>query len=253
MAGLDDSYSAEFRDPRPVPLKSGKQYHYLLHDEGGDAKCGTKLGIWCGDIIDAKKFDVWVNPENTDMEMAHFHTASVSGIIRFLGASFSRRFGDSDDKIYRALLDEISNKWGVRRPVPAGSAYLTESGQLKRTHNVKAIAHVACVEPRDSSRPGSGIVPVKDLSACVKSVLSQIEAANKKKRQLRTVLFPIMATGMGGGGVRAHSEIIVNAAAEYIRHNPASTIEEVYFLAFKAGDDEHLAAAIENIDGVRKL
>jgi len=54
---------------------------YELQDAKGKLVC-----IISGDIRNVTGIDVWVNSENTEMQMARFFDRSVSSVIRYLGA-----------------------------------------------------------------------------------------------------------------------------------------------------------------------
>jgi hypothetical protein len=47
---------------------------------------GKAIGLVTGDIQDVKTVDIWVNSENTNMQMARCYDGSISGVIRFLGS-----------------------------------------------------------------------------------------------------------------------------------------------------------------------
>jgi len=228
---------------KPVPLRTGlrKLWRHRARDKA------TCLGIVSGDISQIRDIDVWVNPENTYMEMARIYDRSISSIIRYLGASWSRNGTDSDDYIFRQLMEEVSARWGVHRPVPDGSVFLTRPGRLNRTHNVRAVAHVACVRPQNTGLPGCGYVPVDDLAVCVRNVLGTIENKNRGRAKYKSLLMPLMGSGTGAGDVRMTSEMLINAAADHIEHNPDARLKTVYFLAYNSNDWENIAGALENL------
>lgn len=209
----------------------------------------VEIGIQPGDILKIKGVDVWVNPENTDMEMARFHDPTVSGTIRYLGASWRRGYGDSDDKVFRSLLEEVSRKWGVERPVPDGAVFLSDSGRLKKTNGVRKIAHVACLEPADPSVPGRGYELVDDVKACVTGVLKAIDAANRGRARLTSVLFPLFGAGANDSDARLTARIMVNAAADYARSGRAS-LKRILFLAYTAKDESNFREALDQADGL---
>lgn len=209
-----------------------------------------RVGIWRGNITDVRGVDAWVNPENTFMEMARSYDVSISAIIRYLGAEWYRNNSDSDDFVFRSLLDAVSRKDGVERPVPPGSVYITGSGRLRKKHKVKVIAHVACVEPRDVSTPGSGYKPVGDIGACVTSVLSEL--SKPQHRDIASVLVPLFGTGTAGGDLHATTEILARSAVDFLRTARPSRLKTVYFLAYTNKDLDSSVSALENLEGLER-
>ena len=50
------------------------------------ADSGKLICLTTGDIQNVKGVDIWVNSENTNMQMARFYDWAVSSVIRYLGA-----------------------------------------------------------------------------------------------------------------------------------------------------------------------
>lgn len=44
-----------------------------------------RIAIITGDLRNVRGMDVWVNAENTNMQMARFYDRSMSGIVRYYG------------------------------------------------------------------------------------------------------------------------------------------------------------------------
>lgn len=246
FASNNEELAADFVTQKPRELDVGPPALARLAQGGGR---GVEFGIQPGDISRIAGVDVWVNPENTDMEMARFHDPTISGTIRYLGASWRRGYGDSDDKVFRSLLEEVSRKWGVERPVPDGAVFLADSGRLKRTNGVRKIAHVACMEPADSSVPGRGYELVDDVRACVINVLAAIDAANHRGAKLSSVLFPLFGAGANEADPRATARIMVNAAADYAKRRQGA-LQRILFLAFNARDEKFFSEALDLTDGL---
>lgn len=238
-----DATSASFVDQAPRPHKSGQEWRWRFKEP---RVAGIDIGIWGGDIIEAKDFDAWVNPENTDMEMAHYYHDSISGIIRHMGSNWSRSFGDSDDFVFRKLLESVARSWGVHRPVPSASVFSTPAGKLSRTNRVKMIYHVACAIPRDAARPGCGVKPSGDLDECMRNVIRAIGKTNRRRPVIRSVLVPLMSAGTGRGEIRSVSEILVNAACDEIVEKGAVGLERLMFLAHSPREDEMIAGALDS-------
>lgn len=246
ISGEDDALVTGFVTQRPRELDGGPPALRRLLQAGGRS---VEIGIQPGDIAKVSGVDVWVNPENTDMEMARFHDPTISGTIRYLGASWRRGYGDSDDKVFRSLLEEVSRKWGVDRPVRDGLVFLADSGRLRKTNEVRKIAHVACMEPADSSVPGRGYELVDDVRACVINVLEAIDAANRGGAKLTSVLFPLFGAGGNDADPRATARIMVNAAADYAKRRQGA-LQRILFLAFNARDEKFFSEALDLTDGL---
>jgi len=65
------------------PISDFHEHRFAMLDAPGRI-----LGIATGNLADVRKgiADVWVNPENTNMEMARAYDPSISGMIRYYGA-----------------------------------------------------------------------------------------------------------------------------------------------------------------------
>lgn len=176
------------------------------------------IGIVTGDLFRVRCAEVWVNSENTTMRMAGVDEFSVSAVIRYQGA---RRDG-SGQMIDDPIADELSQALAGRRQVPAGTAIVTGAGELWR-NGVRYIAHVAAVD----GAPGEGFRQVRELGRCVTNVLTEVEPLH-----VRTILFPLLGTGQGGGEVRRTAQTLVDATLNYFAAVPATGIAAVFLLAY---------------------
>lgn len=183
---------------------------------------GKKVCLITGDIQNIRGIDVWVNSENTNMQMARYHDRSISSIIRYLGARKSKTKQVIEDTIARELLDLM----GDDSSVPPTTVLVTGAGELERTHQVKKIFHVASV----IGQVGKGYTAVSDLGMCVCNALSEADEPELKDSGLRSILFPLMGTGSGTGNLEEKSEELICAAINYLEATPHSTFEAVYFL-----------------------
>ena len=198
---------------------------------------GKQIGFLTGDIADVKNLaQVWVNSENTDMMMDRFFDRSVSATIRFLGAEkFPTTKRVKDDPIADSLAVHMRNRKFVR---PA-TVIDTTSGELRASHGVERIFHVATVEGvhGDGQR-----TDISTLEACVDEVLL---AVSKAKAGYRSVMFPMLGTGKGGFTVRSVAPIIVGRALSFLEANPGSPIQRVLILGYTMWDGDVLAEEIE--------
>ena len=101
---------------------------------------GKQLGIITGDIQNIKEADVWVNSENTNMQMARPFERSISAVIRYMGAKKNRAGRITEDTVSRELFDATGGT-GVDPAVVID----TTAGELTASNNVKKIFHAAAV------------------------------------------------------------------------------------------------------------
>jgi O-acetyl-ADP-ribose deacetylase (regulator of RNase III) len=199
------------------------------------------LGLVTGDMKRLHGIaDIWVNSENTHMQMARYHDKSVSGLIRYLGAKKDKAQQVQDDLIGKALEKELG--WGgAIRTVPPGYVVATGSGQLARTpYRVKRIFHAAAVR----GIPGGGYQPVPNIDECVWQALGRAKEENVqrsktsggKKRWLDSILFPVFGTGTAQGNFKKSAEQMIHAALNYFENNGSDLdLGVAYFLAYDRG------------------
>ena len=190
--------------------------------------------IYGGDIKSLKGVDVWVNSENTNMQMARFFDRSVSSVIRYLGAKKNHAEVVVDDTVAEALAATV----GESNEVPAGSVIVTTSGQLLETHRVKKIFHVAAV----TGVVGGGYGPVRNLADCVCNALDKADSARCRGDDLKSIVFPLLGAGTGGGDLASTVKVLLDAAIDYLSHNPESAIDRVGFAAW----------SVEEVDACRR-
>lgn len=219
---------------RPRPLETTETYLYRIVGTGTPRR---SLAIVTGDIRRTRSAEVWVNPENTDMRMSRTEDHSISGLIRYEGA----RRDEAGRVVADVIADDLNRRVADRRPVPAGTVVLTGPGDLARS-GVRQIAHVATVQ----GEPGGGFRQVREVGRCVANVL----AAVADKGGGRTVLFPLLGAGQGGGQVIPTVESMANAVVGYFTTVDDTSIETVYFLAYT---DAELLACRSVLDAMPQL
>jgi hypothetical protein len=90
-----------------------KRYPYKL--KSAPAKI---IGLITGDIRDVKGVDVWVNSENTNMQMARHFDRSISSVIRYCGAKTKHGIV-VEDTIAKELAEAVGeNTLSNRPPLP---------------------------------------------------------------------------------------------------------------------------------------
>lgn len=195
---------------------------------------GRSIGIVPGELEDVSFIDVWVNSENTQFEMARFGESAISSTIRYLGSTKSetRRGIFFRDEVNLDLQREKRRIDHGYTHVTQGQVILTPPrGLASPRYNVRCIAHVAAVK----SESGSGFAPVDNLGACVRNVIQTIARRNGrtlfKDARLRSVLFPLLATGQALQSPEVVVPPLVNAAIESLEQLGDNSLKEIYFLA----------------------
>jgi O-acetyl-ADP-ribose deacetylase (regulator of RNase III) len=214
-----------------VPLKDTKRYKASL------GASGKQIGIVTGDLMGIEDVDVWVSSENTNMQMARFYERSVSGAIRYFGAKRDQAGQVIDDTLAKALAAIVGNHTNV----PPATVIATSAGELTESNNVKRIFHAAAVQ----GQIGQGFVPIKNVDACIKNALKLADSKQEKDANLRSILFPLLGTGQGGGKLQETVNSLVAAAKSYLEGKPGSVIEEAYFLCLIEKDLEECRWAFE--------
>jgi len=205
-------------------LKRCVVYEYKLRQHPDKSIC-----LITGDIQGVKGIDIWVNSENTNMQMARFYDRSISSMIRYLGAKKSRTNKVTEDTIFNAL-DEIMEG---ETNVEAGTVIPTTSGQLEKTHGVKQLFHAAAVV----GEIGASYRPIDRLSSCVTNALKLVDSEFQGKGY-QSILFPLFGASTGKGDLRKNIQSLFEAALAYLADNPSSTINKVYFVTWSAEDLE---------------
>ena len=124
----------------------------MLRRKSARSSSGSSPATWC-------KFKAWMsgsNPENTRMEMARLHDNSISACIRYFGAKRSPTGHVERDTIAAELRKRI----GPDGMVEPGIVIPTSAGELRRSHGVKVILHVA----GQHGEPGRGYLPIRNYA-----------------------------------------------------------------------------------------
>jgi len=195
-----------------------------------------QLEIVPGTIRRVRNADIWVNSENTEMHMARHNEFSISGIIRYWGAVRD----DAGRIVSDVVADELDDRVRTVRPVAPGAAVVTGAGALTASHNVQRIIHVASVH----GEPGAGYRQIRNVGVCVTNALHHAERLADDLPN-RTVLFPLLGTGVAGADVAATASAMVTAAVDHLVQYPDTGLRRLCFLAYN--DREH--RALENAFG----
>ena len=226
----------------PQVIGETKQQLYKLRNVENKS-----TGIVTGNLSKVKFADIWVNSENSNMQMAGFYDRSVSGTIRYYGARKDAASNVVEDLIANALAETLHGSLSV---VP-GRVVWTSSGELAKTHKVRGILHAAAVQ----GQPGSGYRQIEDIGRCVTSALDYLDEKNETEQSpFQTIIFPLLGAGQGQAKREATARALLVAALDHLEAHPKCAITTVYFLAYtdaeRAAWDEVLRVCSERLTRV---
>jgi O-acetyl-ADP-ribose deacetylase (regulator of RNase III) len=237
---LKDAPKEDQEQRVPSVLRETQTYQYRLKGERG-----KRIALITGDIRKVEVADIWVNSENTNMQMSRFYERSISAIIRYLGAKKDNVGNVTEDVIANELVEAMGNNLVVQ---PA-TVLVTGAGELQRTHNVKKIFHVASVH----GEIGVGYKPIHNIEYCVTNSLQKADSEELKALGLKSILFPLMGAGAAKGNLKEIAENLLHAAISYMETTEDSTIEHVYFLTWTDVELDTCKAVLEESDKVKAL
>lgn len=206
------------------PIKKTNFYSYEIREAPGKL-----VGIVTGDIQNIKGIDVWVNSENTNMQMARHYDRSISGTIRYMGAKKDAAKRVVEDVI-AIELDAIVGNRGVDPAI----VIPTGAGELTKTNGVKKIFHAAAVR----GQVGRGYLPIPDIYECVRNALELADSPEMENEGLHSIVFPLMGTGTTKLSAQGIANQLIDTAVSYIEDNPDSRMDRIYFLAYNQQDFE---------------
>jgi len=201
---------------------------------------GKQLCLVTGDREQITIGDIWVNSENSEMQMDRYYGTSTSATIRYLGAKKHPVSGRVvEDTIGNALATEM----GTEKQVDPATVIPTNSGEL-RGNGVKWIFHVAAVvgEPREGYRP------IERIERCVTNALRRADSKEFRDQALSSILFPVFGTGPAGGDLKQHALRCFTAAIEYLESNSSSLMTRVCFYLWTDQDLEICREILESQD-----
>jgi O-acetyl-ADP-ribose deacetylase (regulator of RNase III) len=206
--------------------------HYRLKNcpEAGIGR--RRVGFVTGDRRDIDVGQIWVNSENTNMQMDSFYGKSTSATIRYLGAE-----KDGIGMVVRDTIgDELRSQLNGRLMVDPATVIHTKAGALEKTNNVRWIFHVAAV----IGQPLVGYRPIEQVEQCVKAALRLANRPEFMSDEIRSILFPIFGTGPGGSDVESTIRVCLEAAVEYLERsqNRPRGLCDIYFYVWGVGDLE---------------
>ena len=223
------------------------QYHFYSLN---GVKKGPRIALAVGDIRQVRDVDVWVNPENTDLEMARVFDTSISGTIRHLSANWSGDRKRNDDFMRRQVAQKLPPS-----PVPAGFVDLTApSGDLKRVNRAFAVAHVAAVKIDTQRGPGAGYEAVRgdQIRDCVRGVLRAMDTRNRApfQKPLKSVIIPLIGSYASPRRAEENVMHMVEALSEYFSDPGVETgIKAVALLGYTDEDERLIRKAFSKAQG----
>lgn len=191
------------------------------------------VGVITGALNNVEGVDVWVNSENTEMEMARAMESRVSGVIRYWGGQHH-----ADGRISRDLIQTyLKRKLGSRKTVTPGTVLDTPPGEL-HSNGVRTLLHVATV----AGVPGRGYHVVGNLGQCVLNCLERVTELNRGNARdpLRSILFPIFGTGEGGQSVEEVFPKYLDICIKYLKTAKDDALNKIFFLAFTERERDFL-------------
>jgi len=231
---LRDAPKEDQKQRVPSVLRETKTYPYSLKGEQD-----KRIALITGDIRKVKGIDIWVNSENTNMQMCRFYERSVSAIIRYLGAKKDIAGYVVED----VIADGLAEVMGDNLVVQPATALVTGAGELQRTHNVKKIFHVASVH----GEIGFGYRPINNIEYCVTNALEKADSKEFQSLGLKSILLPLMGTGRAKGNLKEIAEKLIHAAISYLETTENSTVECVYFLTWTTLSSIHAKQYWKNL------
>ncbi len=206
----------------------------------------TKLCIVWGDHANIDMVDIWVNPENTKLQMGRYHDNSISSYIRYWGATRDARGAVTDDCIAR----ELWRKVGKAYTVEPGTVVLTSSGGLRHTNNVKAVIHVAA----QYGEPGTGYRTIRGYGSSIATVLDVADAYNRSlkcrfgmRARADSILIPLFGTRGQQEDAQTVATNLIRTAKNYIEMWPEFSLKRIYFQAYTDQDDELCTTAFNQL------
>jgi O-acetyl-ADP-ribose deacetylase (regulator of RNase III) len=143
-------------------------------------------------------------------------------MIRYQGSQRDQSGQVVNDVIAARLRD---HKGSGEVSVEPGTVWVTDAGELCESNGVKRIFHAAAVR----GEVGKGYLVVRNVEECVTNCLRRLDEERKADPNLRTIVIPMMGTGVGSGDVTTIAPKLIRRAINYLVMHPSSGIEIVYF------------------------
>jgi O-acetyl-ADP-ribose deacetylase (regulator of RNase III) len=198
------------------------------------------VALVTGNIQGIRCAHIWVNSENTNMQMARYFDRSISGTIRYHGATRDK-YGDVVDDV---IFKELTNQMAGKNAVQPSTVLITGAGNLELSHHVKKIFHVAAVR----GQVGSGYQPIDNIESCVSNALDTTRSSEFSS--CKSILFPLLGTGTAKANLAEVAIRLLTASIGFLESTEDTSIETVYFLTWT---DRELAACRDVMDGLDRV
>ncbi len=208
---------------------------------------GVVFEVRTGDLSKWTGIDVWVNSENTNMQMARFYDRGLSAMIRFHGAEKD----ENGEIVSDTIAIDLAQRLRGRESVSPGTVFETTAGALRATHGVQRIFHAAMVQ----GVPGAGYRAVSEMvGRCAELCLRRMDAnVPEGGDPVRSIAIPMIGSGAGGDDVGTVARVLVQTAVGYLTREARSRIEHVVFMAWNRRDLEACLQAMEAVPGLARI
>lgn len=225
---------------KPTPVTVRQVFRYTIGGLNGKHIC-----IITGDLRNIHGIDIWVNSENTNMQMARYYEPFVSSTIRYEGAEKNITGRVTDDTINNELQRLIAGEFSV----PHAHVIPTTAGQLTVNNGVKWIFHVAAV----AGSIGHGYRVIEPVEQCVTNALRLADSNQFAQEPLRSILFPLLGISTPLHSERETVQSLFTAALSYLLNFPSSRIQDVYFLAWSESELGLCQSILAGTPGVEEV
>ena len=205
---------------------------------GSDNPNDTQIWLRSGNIANIKNVPIWVNSENSLMEMDQFVGRSISATIRSHGAKKNEFSELQIDMIGDALRKEYYKRGSVR----VGDILITSPGELRRPpHNVKEIFHVATCEGKVGVEVNTNL---EDIGPCVQAVLKKAHERNSRtftlmqSNQRRSIIIPMFGAGKGKCEFQDVFNKTVEAIIDFVKDTDDTSLRQIHLIAHKEDEFE---------------
>lgn len=233
------------------PVLKDLQLEILHPPSDTQPACSYRYGLYRSDshtlrvindeLLNIRNIDLWVNSENTHLQMARPIERSISATIRYSGA---------ETRAGRITKDLIQQELSAKRrgTVAPGTVVLTSAGKLKSTHGVSGVLHVAAAV----GTPMKGFSVAPDIALCVSNVLDFAEK-HCRRTGLESLLLPLLGTGQARGQLERSADEILRTVLEFLSTGPPKALQEISILAQGHRAFDFCTDYLDNNDQVKRL
>lgn len=241
------------------------------------AQIDCRIHLAAGDMVRMRGIDVLVNSENNYMQMARiFETYALSCKLRLFGSLTNKSGYIVEDTVQEELYDQIKNEYPI--PISMGVVIPTHAGhpesKLARS-GARYIFHVAAVHVAASSRQPMRPMDDSEIAVAVANCLNEVKNVNQQRgiiappgshrrdqekqladtyQPLRSIIFPLFATGRGGREreIAAVARATLEAVSDYLadaENADGLTLTDIHLCAYSRLD---VLTVKEVMDGIFK-